>query len=116
VYESYGMVNVVVVCGSAGDCFDRLQCRLLEICCSAFLVVQFATMCGYGDGLSTAARYVPFSMEQVLISFKQSVAAMVSSSATAHAEVPKGELVVYIVVSCHTLWRARCRCPDLLHV
>ena len=33
-------------------------------------------------------------MEQVLISFKQSTAAMLSSTATAHAEVPKGELVV----------------------
>jgi len=97
------MVNMVVVCGSTGDCFDRLQLRLLEICTSSFLVVQLAGSVSTGDGLSVASRYVPNSMEQVLISFKQSTSAMMSSSAVAHAEVPKGELLVFMVVACHTL-------------
>lgn len=97
------MVNMVVVCGSAGDCFDRLQVRLLEICCSSYLLVQLACTTASSDGLSGASRYVANSMEQVLISFKQSTATMLSSTAIAHAEVPKGELVVFIVVTCHTL-------------
>ena len=57
------------------------------------MVVPGYCMCtDHGDAMSDTE----CCMEQVLISFKQSTAAMLSSTATAHAEVPKGELVVYM--------------------
>lgn len=112
------MVNMIVVVGATGDCFDRVQARLLEICVSSFLVVQFAScVCStdscplYFSAVDSVLVYdlcclglhgSSLDMESVLIAFKQcSVSGVVNTGrGVSHAEVPKGELLVYLV--CNT--------------
>lgn len=91
------MLNTVVCCGGLGDSMDRVLLRCFEILSSAQLVVQ---SCIIQTTLSSSECHSnSSSMEQVILMFRTGPASISHSmSSTSYSEVPKGELLISLVV------------------
>nr|BAX09247.1 NADH dehydrogenase subunit 7 [Hemistasia phaeocysticola] len=114
-YEAYTMLNTVVCCGSLGDSMDRVLLRCFEIVSSAQLVVQSCMLQSMSQPVECHSN--SSSMEQVILMFRTGPASILHSmTSTSYSEVPKGELLISLVCVSGTTWRARFRCPDLLHL
>ncbi|MBL4837874.1 MAG: NADH-quinone oxidoreductase subunit D [Kordiimonadaceae bacterium] len=125
-YEIYNELDIKVVIGNAGDCYDRLMMRLAEMRESIKLIRQCLEKMPAGPVMSLDNKIAPprrsdmkNSMEGLIHHFKHYTEGIRVPEGEVYAaiEAPKGEFGVYLVSDgSNRPYRCKIRAPGFVHM